>query len=91
MSLSLFYQGYCSVSNILSTNLRGDAHRISSTTLETAETHQTLGQTTLLNYTQRQDTPVGIDSSNGRVMLIDGTSVIYRAYYKLIGMFIYPS
>lgn len=77
-------QGYCSVSNIVNTNLRGDAHRISSTTLETAETNQTLGQTTLLNYTQRQDTSVGIDSSNGRVMLIDGTSVIYRAYYKLL-------
>jgi len=24
-------------------------------------------------------------SSNGRVMLIDGTSIIYRAYYKLLG------
>jgi hypothetical protein len=24
--------------------------------------------------------------SNGRVMLIDGTSVIYRAYFKLLGM-----
>jgi hypothetical protein len=26
------------------------------------------------------------DSGNGRVMLIDGTSVIHRAYYKLLGM-----
>lgn len=26
--------------------------------------------------------------SNGRVMLIDGTSVIYRAYYKLLGIII---
>nr|VDC62361.1 unnamed protein product [Brassica rapa] len=25
-------------------------------------------------------------SSNGRVMLIDGTSIIYRAYYKLLGI-----
>ncbi|GMP55129.1 hypothetical protein CsSME_00020042 [Camellia sinensis var. sinensis] len=25
-----------------------------------------------------------LDSSNGRVMLIDGTSIIYRAYYKLL-------
>lgn len=27
-----------------------------------------------------------VASSNGRVMLIDGTSIIYRAYYKLLGM-----
>lgn len=27
-----------------------------------------------------------VDSFNGRVMLIDGTSVIHRAYYKLLGM-----
>ncbi|KAI3973347.1 hypothetical protein MKX01_020722 [Papaver californicum] len=26
-----------------------------------------------------------VSTSNGRVMLIDGTSVIYRAYYKLLG------
>ncbi|CAN6913003.1 unnamed protein product [Brassica oleracea var. botrytis] len=25
-------------------------------------------------------------SSNGRVMLIDGTSIMYRAYYKLLGI-----
>lgn len=24
--------------------------------------------------------------SNGRLMLIDGTSIIYRSYYKLLGM-----
>lgn len=30
---------------------------------------------------------IGIDSpSDARVMLIDGTSIIYRAYYKLLGM-----
>lgn len=26
-------------------------------------------------------------SSNGKMMLIDGTSIIYRAYYKLLGMY----
>ncbi|XAR69436.1 DNA-directed DNA polymerase, partial [Bertholletia excelsa] len=30
------------------------------------------------------DKSFSLDSSNGRVMLIDGTSVIYRAYYKLL-------
>lgn len=33
-------------------------------------------------------TKTDISSSNGRVMLIDGTSIIYRAYYKLLGMHI---
>ncbi|XP_010545123.1 PREDICTED: uncharacterized protein LOC104817577 [Tarenaya hassleriana] len=28
--------------------------------------------------------PSSVDPSNGRVMLIDGTSIIYRAYYKLL-------
>ncbi|XP_017222671.1 uncharacterized protein LOC108199388 isoform X5 [Daucus carota subsp. sativus] len=70
-------KGYCSVSNILNTkNLHGDAPPISSTSLEA----------TLLNYTQRQQdtSSVGMTSPNARVMLIDGTSVIYRAYYKLL-------
>lgn len=50
---------------------------------------ETLAQTTLLNYTQRQQHTESLGThscSNGRVMLIDGTSVIYRAYYKLLGM-----
>ncbi|XP_052199228.1 uncharacterized protein LOC127806169 isoform X2 [Diospyros lotus] len=30
------------------------------------------------------DEPAYLDSSNGRVMLIDGTSIIHRAYYRLL-------
>lgn len=35
--------------------------------------------------------PVNSISSKGRVMLIDGTAIIYRAYYKLLGILIYLS
>lgn len=79
-----FNKGYCRVSNSLKANFPGDAHGISSTTLGTVETAQTLGQGTLFDSTQCEDTLVRIDSSNGRVMLIDGTAIIYRAYYKLL-------
>ncbi|XP_047319184.1 DNA polymerase I, thermostable-like isoform X2 [Impatiens glandulifera] len=34
--------------------------------------------------TRSKDKSMISDSSNGRVMLIDGTSIIYRSYYKLI-------
>lgn len=27
---------------------------------------------------------------NARLMLVDGTSVLYRAYYKLLGIFVFP-
>lgn len=83
-------KGYCSSSsssNILNTT---NLHPIPSS--PSLETPQTLAQTTLLNYTQRQQQQhtqsLAIDSSsNARVMLIDGTSVIYRAYYKLLGIY----
>ncbi|KAL8104350.1 hypothetical protein AgCh_028531 [Apium graveolens] len=91
-------RAYCtststSSSSVVSSNIVNptNLHPISSScSLETPPPPppQSLAQTTLLNYTQRQQPPstdsVGIHSSNGRVMLIDGTSVIYRAYYKLL-------
>ncbi|XP_047980339.1 DNA polymerase I isoform X3 [Salvia hispanica] len=43
-----------------------------------------LGQSTLVDTALREDGSTAINPSNGRVMLIDGTSIIYRAYYKLI-------
>lgn len=40
-----------------------------------------------LDSDQRMDKLVeNVDSSNGKMMLIDGTAIIYRAYYKLLGM-----
>lgn len=40
----------------------------------------------LLGSVKPEEKPVNSHPSDGRVMLIDGTSVIYRAYYKLLGM-----
>ncbi|XP_038679815.1 DNA polymerase I isoform X2 [Tripterygium wilfordii] len=38
----------------------------------------------LLNPIKHEERQASSDSSNGRVMLIDGTSIIYRSYYKLL-------
>ena len=39
-----------------------------------------------LGAVQTGERAANADPMNGRVMLIDGTSIIYRAYYKLLGM-----
>lgn len=57
----------------------------SSSISTSVETAQTLGQGALFDSAIREDESASISASNGRVMLIDGTSIIYRAYYKLIG------
>ncbi|KAL3519151.1 hypothetical protein ACH5RR_021740 [Cinchona calisaya] len=42
-------------------------------------------ESVVLDSDQNEDKLVSnVDSSNGRVMLIDGTSIIYRAYYRLL-------
>ncbi|XP_061992076.1 uncharacterized protein LOC133710103 isoform X2 [Rosa rugosa] len=38
----------------------------------------------LVDSGKREDKIVNSNPSNGRVMLIDGTSIIYRSYYKLL-------
>lgn len=40
---------------------------------------------------KQEEKTVNSDPSDVRVMLIDGTSIIYRAYYKLLGMLYVPS
>lgn len=52
---------------------------------------QKLPREGLLGSIKGDVSPVNSISSKGRVMLIDGTAVIYRAYYKLLGMLIYLS
>ncbi|GAB4825487.1 hypothetical protein Ancab_008362 [Ancistrocladus abbreviatus] len=48
------------------------------------ENGQKLGQETRLYPVTEISRALNSSPSNGRVMLIDGTSVIYRAYYKLL-------
>lgn len=82
------FQGYCKLSSGLESNF--------SELGRAAISQSTLGMSSEAERTMLQDKPAdssksnkGVNDSNslgGRVMLIDGTSVMYRAYYKLIGM-----
>ena len=40
----------------------------------------------LVNYTEPRKSDVISNTISGRLMLIDGTSIMYRSYYKLLGM-----
>jgi len=44
-----------------------------------------------LGSVKHEEKTLNSNPSDGRVMLIDGTSIIYRAYYKLLGMLCIPS
>lgn len=81
----LIFQGYHKVSNSVKSELSGTAPAVSLKDLGTIEGEATLQESTSFDSSQKTDNLVNIDSSNGRVMLIDGTSIIYRSYYKLLG------
>ncbi|XP_056161348.1 uncharacterized protein LOC115689741 isoform X3 [Syzygium oleosum] len=49
-----------------------------------SKTSPSVGQDALLDPVNQEEREAKADPSSGRVMLIDGTSVIYRAYYKLL-------
>lgn len=57
---------------------------VSSRGVSTAAQNAMLSEGSLFDSPLREDGSTAINPSNGRVMLIDGTSIIYRAYYKLI-------
>eukprot|EP00268_Persea_americana_P034679 TRINITY_DN34299_c0_g2_i6.p1 TRINITY_DN34299_c0_g2~~TRINITY_DN34299_c0_g2_i6.p1 ORF type:complete len:423 (+),score=83.36 TRINITY_DN34299_c0_g2_i6:211-1479(+) len=79
-------KGYCKLSSGLESNF--------SELGRAAISQSTLGMSSEAERTMLQDKPAdsskskkGVNDSNslgGRVMLIDGTSVMYRAYYKLL-------
>ncbi|XP_073135807.1 uncharacterized protein [Henckelia pumila] len=76
-SVTLFKKDFSKV-------FRGPNQVFSSGISTSVETAQTLGQTVPIDSAIHKDESASISASNGRVMLIDGTSIIYRAYYKLI-------
>ncbi|KAA3484302.1 DNA polymerase I isoform X1 [Gossypium australe] len=77
---------YCSLSGNLSSTVPGDLHAIPhGNAVISSKKEQIFHQEAALGRANLQETVVNAKSSNGRVMLIDGTSVIYRAYYKLLG------
>ncbi|KAF2300333.1 hypothetical protein GH714_012065 [Hevea brasiliensis] len=55
-----------------------------SNTLSSSKSKRTPYQEAVSDSVKCEERAVNASSSNGRVMLIDGTSVIYRAYYKLL-------
>uniref|UniRef100_A0A5B7BVR2 5'-3' exonuclease domain-containing protein n=1 Tax=Davidia involucrata TaxID=16924 RepID=A0A5B7BVR2_DAVIN len=83
-SSKLSRKGYCKLSSSLNSDLPGVAHATSSSIGISAESERTLCQDPDFDSVKSKDRSVKHDFSNGRVMLIDGTSIIYRAYFKLL-------
>jgi hypothetical protein len=86
----LFSQGYCNLSNNVKSSLPGVIHATSlSNVVIPSESEQILRQDALLNSAKREEGALNTNPSDGRVMLIDGTSIMYRAYYRLLGISFY--
>ncbi|XP_024954769.2 uncharacterized protein LOC102609974 isoform X1 [Citrus sinensis] len=82
LSSSQSTKGSCCLSINLSTNVRG-VGRANFHSIVTSISDQTLS-VEALDPVKFEESAVNPKPSNGRVMLIDGTSIIYRAYYKIL-------
>lgn len=80
----LNFQGHCTISSSLSSSLPGVIYEENSAATY-SQSQRILHQDALFNSVKGEEETVN-NPSNGRVMLIDGTAIIYRAYYKLLGM-----
>ncbi|KAM3750190.1 hypothetical protein ACB098_04G019000 [Castanea mollissima] len=81
-SYKLSRKGYCNLSNNAKSSLAGVAN---ATSLNNAIIpSDVLRQDAQLNLIKCEERALNTNPSDGRVMLIDGTSIIYRAYYKLL-------
>lgn len=74
-SAVLSNKGYCSLSQVVSAIPQSNV--LTSSKSENEVVHQDLVK-------REENAAEANNPSNGRVMLIDGTSVIYRAYFKLL-------
>ncbi|XP_058202352.1 uncharacterized protein LOC131316870 isoform X5 [Rhododendron vialii] len=80
-----FNKDSCKFSGSLDSDLFGVPFRKYSTNQEiSTETEGTNCENTISDSVKTVEKSSNLDSSNGRVMLIDGTSVIYRAYFRLL-------
>ncbi|THF95005.1 hypothetical protein TEA_013347 [Camellia sinensis var. sinensis] len=84
-------EDYCKLSSCLDSDLSGVPSATSSGNMGISTYEEPLCQNEVSDSFKGVEKSANLDSSNGRVMLIDGTSVIYRAYYKLLGMSCIPS
>ncbi|XP_059442456.1 uncharacterized protein LOC132174791 isoform X1 [Corylus avellana] len=84
-SHKLSRKGYCNLSNNVKSSLPGVIHATSlSNVVIPSESEQILRQDALLNSAKCEEGALNTNPSDGRVMLIDGTSIMYRAYYRLL-------
>ncbi|XP_039016370.1 DNA polymerase I-like isoform X2 [Hibiscus syriacus] len=78
-------KGYCSLSGNLNSTLPGDLHATSlGNAVISTKKEPIFHQEAALGRANLRENVVNANPSSGRVMLIDGTSTIYRAYYKLL-------
>lgn len=82
----VLYQDFCKGCRDLNSGIFKILHPISLRGIRTSAQNAARSQSTIVDSAIHEDGLTDISPSNGRVMLIDGTSIIYRAYYKLIGM-----
>ncbi|XP_022887768.1 uncharacterized protein LOC111403476 isoform X7 [Olea europaea var. sylvestris] len=80
----LFKKGFGRVSCSLNSDCCKVARRVSLLCMSTSVQSATLAQDAIFDSAELRDGLLNPSSSDGRVMLIDGTSIIYRAYYKLL-------
>ncbi|KAL6527151.1 hypothetical protein OROGR_016241 [Orobanche gracilis] len=85
-SSSITYKNdFCKGCHSLNSGFCNVVRPISSSVISTsAQIAEEINQSTLSDSAVCEDGPTTTTPSNGRVMLIDGTSIIYRAYYKLL-------
>lgn len=81
-SYKLLRKGYCNLSNNAKSSLTGVANATSLNNVIIPS--DILRQDAQLNLAKCEERALNTNPSDGRVMLIDGTSIIYRAYYKLL-------
>ncbi|RZC64088.1 hypothetical protein C5167_025865 [Papaver somniferum] len=88
ISSSSSRKGYCKLSDGLKTELPRlvtHAATLHGNLVGSAEIERVVSGGNFVNLDNRDEVKGGtVSGSNGRVMLIDGTSIIYRAYYKLL-------
>ncbi|XP_034200984.1 DNA polymerase I isoform X2 [Prunus dulcis] len=76
-------KGYCSISSSFNSALPGVLRENGDAAFYSKSERVLCGDMPLGSVKQEEKT-VNSNPSDGRVMLIDGTSIIYRAYYKLL-------
>ncbi|KAL0290154.1 UNVERIFIED_CONTAM: DNA polymerase I [Sesamum calycinum] len=83
--MRVWQSDFCRGSRSLSSGLCKGVRHISSSGISTSSQNaQTVSQNTVSDSAIGEEGAATSSPSNGRVMLIDGTSIIYRAYYKLL-------